>query len=211
MTLVLEALCQCMKGQMKNKTMVIKQTKKDLFPFKDLRKNIFEEGGKDTTLAKDPGQRSMRELLEGKQLELELECWSKGAKTCTMFDCTAQAATQSGLEPLQEHQSDETFDSGQTQPSPCQIKNNSIATPDDHVYSMTIIVVSFVVLPPPAFFARLIPLRRILWVLSVFDGRQESQMRSFIPVISEISYASNFAACLAPSTLQFTVECPRIW
>ncbi|KAL0650089.1 hypothetical protein Bca4012_092780 [Brassica carinata] len=34
MTLVLEALCQCMKGQMKNKTMVIKQTKKDLFPFK---------------------------------------------------------------------------------------------------------------------------------------------------------------------------------
>ncbi|KAF3573558.1 hypothetical protein F2Q69_00059210 [Brassica cretica] len=82
---------------------------------------------------------------------------------------------------------------------------------DDHVYSTTIIVVSFVVMPPPAFFARLIPLRRILWVLSVFDGRQESQMRSFIPVTSEISHASNFAACLAPSTLQFTVECPRIW
>ncbi|WZZ77615.1 hypothetical protein YC2023_098187 [Brassica napus] len=38
MTLVLEALCQYRKGQMKNKTMVIKQTKKDLLPFKNLTK-----------------------------------------------------------------------------------------------------------------------------------------------------------------------------
>ncbi|KAL0705283.1 hypothetical protein Bca4012_071708 [Brassica carinata] len=34
MTLVLEALCRCMMGQIKNKTAVIKQTKKDLLPFK---------------------------------------------------------------------------------------------------------------------------------------------------------------------------------
>ena len=73
--------------------------------------------------------------MDGKQLEPELECWSKGAKTrsiglrkefarddlrfdkknstltrgSTMFDCTAQAATKSGLEPLQEHQPNETF------------------------------------------------------------------------------------------------------
>ncbi|WZZ85712.1 hypothetical protein YC2023_114291 [Brassica napus] len=38
MTLVLEALCQCRKGQMKNKTVVIKQTKKALLPFKNRTK-----------------------------------------------------------------------------------------------------------------------------------------------------------------------------
>ncbi|KAF3500617.1 hypothetical protein F2Q69_00043517 [Brassica cretica] len=35
-------------------------------------------------------------------------------------------------------------------------------------------------------------------------------MRSLIPVTSEISPTSNFAANLAPSTLQFTAECPRV-
>ena len=38
MNLVLEALCQYMKGQMNNKTVVIKQTKKDLLPFKNRTK-----------------------------------------------------------------------------------------------------------------------------------------------------------------------------
>ncbi|WZY93815.1 hypothetical protein YC2023_066144 [Brassica napus] len=38
MTLVLEALCQSRKGQMKNKTVVIKQTKKALLPFKNRTK-----------------------------------------------------------------------------------------------------------------------------------------------------------------------------
>ncbi|WZZ28375.1 hypothetical protein YC2023_011776 [Brassica napus] len=35
MTLVLEALCQYRKVQMKNKTVVIKQTMKNLLPFKN--------------------------------------------------------------------------------------------------------------------------------------------------------------------------------
>ena len=38
MTLVLEALCQYMKGQIKNKTVVIKQTKTDLLQFKNRTK-----------------------------------------------------------------------------------------------------------------------------------------------------------------------------
>ncbi|WZZ03224.1 hypothetical protein YC2023_089145 [Brassica napus] len=38
MTLVLEALCQYMKGLMKNNTVVIKPTKKNFLPFKNRTK-----------------------------------------------------------------------------------------------------------------------------------------------------------------------------
>ncbi|KAF2594966.1 hypothetical protein F2Q70_00044335 [Brassica cretica] len=37
-----KSLCQCRKGQMKNKTVVIKQTKKDLLPFKNQTKLLVE-------------------------------------------------------------------------------------------------------------------------------------------------------------------------
>lgn len=47
--------------------------------------------------------------------------------------------------------------------------------------------------------------------LSGFGGQSVSQMRSFMLVTWENFPASNFAANLALTTLQFTVEWPQVW
>uniref|UniRef100_M4E2X0 Uncharacterized protein n=1 Tax=Brassica campestris TaxID=3711 RepID=M4E2X0_BRACM len=84
MTLVLEALCQYMKGQMKNKTVVIKQTKTDFLPFKSWTKlkvsnvlimilllitlfllmfHLFEEGVNDAPQSMEPARHGDQDVL----------------------------------------------------------------------------------------------------------------------------------------------------